>query len=129
MEGHTDRSLDNTFYGLYFGSLLGIVRKWWNKVRTGVVWRPGFVRKDWTRLIHLYPRKYIPIDVATVEETCDKAFVNVYATNLDETDALLCCNKNDPQNPSICQPPVRIQLVLMCENSLVVLLIATRVRK
>lgn len=58
-------------------------------------------------------RKYIPIDVSTIDEECDKAFVDVFSSSLDETAALICCPREgiagltSSSNTHICQSPVR----------------------
>jgi len=50
-------------------------------------------------------RKYIPIDVDKVSQECNKAFVDVFSSSIDDEGALICCNLDDDSSNSsgICQ--------------------------
>eukprot|EP00980_Cylindrotheca_fusiformis_P002817 scaffold672_cov126-Cylindrotheca_fusiformis.AAC.18 len=50
-----------------------------------------------------YTWKYFPINVDTIDQDCDKAFVNVFASSIEEPDALICCNSD--YISGICKPP------------------------
>mmetsp|Transcript_40650 Transcript_40650/g.98223 ORF Transcript_40650/g.98223 Transcript_40650/m.98223 type:complete len:349 (+) Transcript_40650:184-1230(+) len=52
-------------------------------------------------------RKYIPIDVEKSSQECNKAFVNVFSSSMDDEGALICCNSDEYYSNAlgICQPP------------------------
>lgn len=55
-------------------------------------------------------RKYIPIDVSTVEDECEKGFIDVFSSSMENEGAFVCCRKQMDAtigNPHICNPPVR----------------------
>jgi len=49
-------------------------------------------------------RKYIPVDVNEVPQECEKAFVNVFSSSIDDEGGLICCHP-DSNVSGICQPP------------------------
>lgn len=61
----------------------------------------------------LRDRKYIPVNAKTLQGDCTTAFVDVFASSMDEPDAFVCCGNSHgtfyppTTNTSLlCTPPV-----------------------